>query len=177
MTIIFLVVAAQELVTLRIVRNAKREDLFFLIPTFLILVSALSVTAWDFVKLQESMYTPSPGSIVGLLLFIIGLVIQLVAWRTLRQSYSWTLEIKEGHRLIKHGIYKHTRHPIYLGTIMRIIAIPLFLSSLYGLLSMSALIPFIFYRIRVEERMLIEEYGNEYRKYMENTRKLIPFVY
>lgn len=60
---------------------------------------------------------------------------------------------------------------------MRIIAIPLFLSSLYGLLIMSALIPFIFYRIRVEERMLIEEYGSEYKKYMENTRKLIPYVY
>jgi protein-S-isoprenylcysteine O-methyltransferase Ste14 len=40
-----------------------------------------------------------------------------------------------------------------------------------------ALIPVFLNRIRIEERMLIEEFGDAYREYRETTRKLIPFVY
>ena len=42
---------------------------------------------------------------------------------------------------------------------------------------MSALIPIFLNRIRMEERLLTEEFGDEYRAYKEATRKLIPFVY
>ena len=50
-------------------------------------------------------------------------------------------------------------------------------SSLYGLLIMSALIPVLLYRIRLEERLLIEEFGDAYRTYQQRTNKLIPFIY
>jgi protein-S-isoprenylcysteine O-methyltransferase Ste14 len=33
------------------------------------------------------------------------------------------------------------------------------------------------YRIKNEERMLLEKLGNEYREYMKKTKKMIPFVY
>ena len=159
------------------VRGAKSEDLFFLIPAAFILFSALSVTAWDFIVLQGVRYTFSPVSVVGLLCFMIGLAIRLVAWRTLRQSYSWTLEIREGHRLVTHGIYRYVRHPIYLGSMMGAVAPPVFVSSVYGFLVMLALIPLILYRIGVEERMLIEGFRDEYVEYMEKTRRLIPYIY
>ncbi len=56
-------------------------------------------------------------------------------------------------------------------------AFPIFVSSLYGFFAMSLLIPFFFYRISIEERMLIEEYGDKYWTYCETTRKLIPFIF
>ena len=57
------------------------------------------------------------------------------------------------------------------------IGAPVYASSYYGLLIMSALIPIFLNRIRIEERMLTEEFGDAYRKYRKATRKLIPFVY
>jgi protein-S-isoprenylcysteine O-methyltransferase Ste14 len=33
------------------------------------------------------------------------------------------------------------------------------------------------YRTKIEEKMLIEKFGDEYRDYMKKTKKLIPFVY
>ncbi len=60
---------------------------------------------------------------------------------------------------------------------MVLIGVPVFVSSLYGLLTMSALIPIFLNRIRMEERLLTEEFGDDYRTYKETTSKLIPFIY
>jgi protein-S-isoprenylcysteine O-methyltransferase Ste14 len=57
------------------------------------------------------------------------------------------------------------------------IGLPVSVSSLYGLLTISALIPIILNRIRMEERMLTEEFGDAYQTYREATRKLVPFIY
>jgi protein-S-isoprenylcysteine O-methyltransferase Ste14 len=161
-----------------IVRNAIREDvLFFAIPWVFVLFAGMGVSAWDLVRQQGDLYILSVQSIVGLALIVIGFTILLVAQVTLRRYYSSTLVIREDHQLITHGIYRFVRHPIYLGNIMFFIGVPVYVSSLYGLLIMSALIPIFLNRIRIEERMLTEEFGDAYRTYKEATSKLIPFIY
>lgn len=57
------------------------------------------------------------------------------------------------------------------------IGLPVFASSLYGLLTISALIPVFLIRIRIEERMLIEEFGDVYQRYKEETSQLVPLIY
>ena len=76
-----------------------------------------------------------------------------------------------------HGVYRFTRHTIYLGVIMVSIGVPVYVSSLYGLLTMSDMIPLILNRIRIEERLLTDEFGDAYRTYKEAASKLIPFIY
>jgi protein-S-isoprenylcysteine O-methyltransferase Ste14 len=161
-----------------IVRNAIREDLlYFFLPWLLVLVAGMGVIVWDMARQQESLFVFSVQNFVGAALFVIGFTILLVAQITLRHSYSSTLVIREDHQLITHGVYRFIRHPIYLGNILVFIGIALYASSLYGLLVMSALIPVFLNRIRMEERLLTEEFGDEYRTYKEATSKLIPFVY
>ncbi len=161
-----------------IVRNAIRADLlYFALPALLVSSAGMVVSAWDLVRHQGSLYILSVQNIVGLALIAIGLTIELVAQATLWRFYSSTLVIKEDHQLITHGVYRFTRHPIYLGVIMVCIGVPVYTSSLYGLLTMSALIPIILNRIRMEERLLSEEFGDAYRAYKEATSKLIPFIY
>jgi len=116
-------------------------------------------------------------NVVGLVLFLIGIVIRSAGKRTLGKYYSSRLRTLPNHRLIKHGIYKHVRHPFYLGVIIHSIGIPMVFSSLYGFLLMLGLIPLILYRIKIEEKMLIEKFGDEYREYVKETKKLIPLVY
>lgn len=177
LTLVILLIAVHAAVTLWSVRTAKREDWFFIVPAILIWISSLSITAWDFIKLQECIFKLSTVSVLGLILFITGLIIRIAAKRTLRQNYSRILNISEDHRLIKHGVYKYIRHPIYLGAMLYTPGIPLLFSSMYGSIIMMALIPFLIYRIGIEEEMLIEEFGDEYREYMDNTKKLIPYIY
>jgi len=42
---------------------------------------------------------------------------------------------------------------------------------------MLGLILLILYRIKIEERMMLEEFGEEYREYMKESKKLIPYLY
>jgi len=161
-----------------IVRNAIREDvLFFFLPWILVMFAGMVVSAWDLVRQQGSLYILSVQSMVGLALIVIGFTIAVVAQITLWRFYSSTLVIKENHQLITHGVYRFTRHPIYLGVIMVFIGIAVGASSMYGLLIMSALTPVFLNRIRMEERMLTDEFGDAYRTYKEDTSKLIPFIY
>jgi protein-S-isoprenylcysteine O-methyltransferase Ste14 len=172
-----------------IVRNAIKEDvLYFAIPGLLVFTAGLVVSAMDgfyesliivleLVKQPENLYLFSIQNILGLILFVVGLTTALVAQITLWRFYSSTLVIREDHQLITHGLYRYTRHPIYLGVIMAMIGIPVIASSLYGLLVMLGMIPIFLNRIRMEERLLTEEFGDAYRAYQETTSKLVPFIY
>jgi len=159
-----------------IVRNAIKKDmLYFAIPALFVFSAGLVVCAWDLVRKQGSLNIRSVQNFVGLGLMVIGYTICFVAARKLRRSYSSTLIIREDHQLITHGIYRFTRHPIYLGVTLVCVGISVYASSLYGLLTMSALIPILLNRIRMEERLLTDEFGDEYRAYKETVKKLIPF--
>ncbi len=159
-------------------RNAIREDvLFFALPAVLVCTAGTAAMVWDLARQQGSLTILSVRGIVGLALVFIGGTLSLVAAVTLRRFYSSTLITREDQQLITHGVYRFTRHPIYLGTIMVMMGLPVVVSSLYGLLTMSALIPLFLNRIKIEERLLTEEFGDAYRRYKEATSKLIPFIY
>ncbi len=172
-----------------IVRNAIRDDmLFFAIPALLVFTAGLVLSArdgydglvetiWGLVRHPERLSTLSGPNIAGLLLFAVGLTFAIVAASTLHRFYSSTLVTREDHKLITHGVYSFTRHPIYLGVIIAVIGVPMYAMSLYGFVAMLALIPVFLNRIRIEERLLTEEFGDAYRTYRETTSKLIPFVY
>jgi len=151
--------------------------LFFFLPAFVIYSAGLAMSAWDLVRHPENLQSLPPQAFLGLALTVIGLGICFAAARTLRRSYSPTLVVKDDHRLITHGLYRWIRHPLYLGLLMASMGLPVLVSSLHGLLIMLLLIPVVLNRIRIEERMLIDEYGDEYRAYKQATKKLIPFVY
>ena len=159
-------------------RDAIRKDIFsFLIPWISIMCLAMALALWEFTRGGDPQITLSAPFITGLLLIAIGLPISLTAVITLRRSYSSSLVIREDHQLIRHGIYKYMRHPVYLATSLAMLGLPLCLSSLYGFVTMLLLIPLFLNRIRNEEALLIEEFGAEYETYRETTKKLIPFVY
>ncbi len=151
--------------------------LYFALPAILALSAGMAVSAWDMVRHQGILFAHLKQNYVGLALLFSGLTIMIVAQITLFRSYSATLVIRDGHKLITHGIYQSIRHPIYLGAIMGVMGIPIYCSSLYGLLTMSVLIPIILNRIRMEERLLTDEFGDAYRAYREATSKLIPLIY
>ncbi len=172
-----------------IVRNEIKKDiLIFGIPAFTVFLLGLIVsgrdgydglveTIWALVKDPQKLRLLSIWNIAGLTLFVVGMTIALVAVFTLRRFYSSSMTIIEDHQLITHGIYRFTRHPIYFGVLIAIMGAPVYASSLYGFLVLSLLIPIFLNRIRMEEELLTEEFGDAYRTYKETTRKMVPFIY
>jgi protein-S-isoprenylcysteine O-methyltransferase Ste14 len=169
-----------------IVRNAIKEDmLYFALPGILVFTAGLVVSGFDgwviillsLVRHPRVLTTLPAQSLVGLALFVIGFTILLLGQITLGRFYSSTLVIRKDHELITHGVYRLVRHPMYLGVILAAIGLPVSASSLTGFLIMLALVPVFLIRIRMEERLLMEEFGDAYRAYQAATSKLIPFVY
>jgi protein-S-isoprenylcysteine O-methyltransferase Ste14 len=90
---------------------------------------------------------------------------------------SSRLVIAEGQRLVTDGLYRRIRHPLYLGEITRNLGFTLVLTSGYGFALVLLGSLFLLVRIQREERMMLDEFGDEYREYMARTWRLIPHVY
>ncbi len=156
--------------------KVERADWYFIVLATTIWSLMLVLTAWDFIYLQHWIYHFNAESVLGVFLFVSGVSLREFSKRTLKKSYSYVLT-KRQKQLVTNGVYKFIRHPIYLAAILYVPGWPLFFSSLYGFLVALAFIPCILYRIKIEERMLIEEFGDQYIDYMKHTKKILPFLY
>ena len=117
-------------------------------------------------------------SYLGLLLLIIGGAVSVMGRAQLSRFGSGVLHIEEEHRLVTTGVYGYIRHPIYGGGLLGLIGIYMAFRSVVMLVLVSVIyFAVIRHRLLFEEEMLVEEFGDEYREYMERTKRLIPFLY
>src|ERR1700683_3357230 len=99
-------------------------------------------------------------------------------WRShadLGPNWSVTLEVRKVHQLVRHGVYRSIRHPMYASIWLISVARGLLLQN--WLAGWSALVTFaIMYFVRTsrEERMMCEVFGEEYRAYMRQTGRIFP---
>ena len=114
----------------------------------------------------------------GAVLLIAGLIIRWVAVLQLGKSFTVDVAITDAAKLKTNGIYERIRHPAYLGILMIVTGFSSLMSSYFSFLVL--VIPVllaIIYRIRVEEKVLITEFGDSYLSYMAGTKRLIPGIY
>jgi protein-S-isoprenylcysteine O-methyltransferase Ste14 len=138
----------------------------FFLPLF------YSATNWlDFANYS----LPNWAGWVGIVLLILAL---LVFWRShadLGLNWSPSLEIRTEHKLITNGIFGYIRHPMYASQWIWVIAQPLLLQNwLAGFLNMLVFTAFYFLRVRAEEKMMLDTFGNEYSEYMSKTGAVLP---
>jgi len=110
--------------------------------------------------------------------YLVGLIDTYFRPFSLARFGSGVLHIEDDHRLITTGVFGYIRHPVYAGGILGLVGIYMAFRSVVMLVLVS-LLYFIVIRHRMlfEEEMLVEEFGDEYREYMERTSRLIPFLY
>ncbi len=160
---------------LKISFKTEKADWIFIVPSTLIWTCSLLVSIWDFIHIQMTVYRFSVLNMLGVSLFAIGVSLRIIAKRTLGKDYSYGLKTPE--KIVKHGIYGRIRHPCYFAMLLYVLGTPLIFSSVYGFLITLGFIPFTLYRIRIEEKMLTEKFGDEYREYVKKTKRIIPFIY
>jgi len=116
------------------VKKSVKED-WTLLP-FLVATSAGFIVAiLDFVFLQNLRF--QAFALVGLFLLLTGGYLRMKARLELKKKAGFSsfaetarLQTMESHQLVKDGLYKHIRHPIYLGETVRNFGLVSFLEYL-----------------------------------------------
>ncbi len=116
--------------------------------------------------------------IAGLGLCGAGLALRVWVRLSLGRFYSGKLQVKSGHRVVTSGPYRFVRHPGYDGLLLESLGVVVGFSSLLGGLAwLFLLVPGFIYRIQVEEKLLVEEFGEQYQQYARRTMRLVPWIY
>lgn len=95
--------------------------------------------------------------------------------RDLAANWSPTLQVREGHELVTRGIYARIRHPMYASIWLWALAQALLVQN--GIAGPPVLLAFAAmyaYRRGAEEAMMIDQFGDAYRRYAARVPRLFP---
>ena len=115
-----------------------------------------------------------PWTLSGIVPFAVGIVLNLLADRAFKIRRTTVKPFKESSALVTGGVFRITRHPMYLGFVMILIGIALFMGSVtpFGVALVFAVLMDVKF-IRIEERMLEEKFGELWLKYRREVRRWI----
>lgn len=153
----------------------SRQDRYSVVGIFAAFVSS-ELVAW-FTNQRQILLAPDWVAWVGLAALLVGVWVRGWALFVLGRFFSPLVRTTTDQRFIRNGPYRWIRHPAYTGILLEWIGVILVLLSPLGLLVALITCGAAFaYRIRVEEAALLERFGDEYRSYRAETRRIIPFV-
>jgi protein-S-isoprenylcysteine O-methyltransferase Ste14 len=119
-----------------------------------------------------------PAVALGALVYLVSLWLFRRSHKDLGRQWSASLEIRDSHRIVRGGVYRLIRHPMYasfwLWALAQALLLPNAMAAVSGLVAIGIL---FFTRIDHEERMLIDAFGDDYRAYMRETKRIIPGIY
>ena len=120
---------------------------------------------------------PLPGWVGWPGVAIFGVALWLL-WRShadLGRNWSVAAEVREKQTLITSGVFKYMRHPMYSAHWLWGIAQALLVHNwVSGLASLAIFIPLYLLRVPREEKVMLNEFGDEYRQYMHRTGRVTP---
>lgn len=147
------------------------------IVKILILLSALSVFFYIFLDRFYNYLLPIHQlendnlQIVGLILAFSSMIWTITAQSQMKDSWRIGIDDKTKTQIIKEGLFKHFRHPIYMGVSLS--AFSLFIIMPNVLFLVISLLTYIALaiQVRLEEEYLIKIHGEEYLHYLKKTTR------
>lgn len=118
---------------------------------------------------------PAWANWLGVVLLVAALFVFWRAHADLGLNWSPSLEIRENHELVTRGIYGIIRHPMYASQWLWVIAQPLLLPNwIAGWLNLAVFVLFYTLRVKAEEQLMLEQFGDQYRSYMQKVGAVFP---
>jgi protein-S-isoprenylcysteine O-methyltransferase Ste14 len=115
---------------------------------------------------------------LGTIIFCLALWVFRRSHKELGRNWSITLEIRDRHELVCGGPYALVRHPMYTSFMLmglgQAFLLPNWVAGISGLVGFAVL---FLLRVDKEERMMLENFGSQYRAYMERTKRIVPYLY
>ena len=114
-------------------------------------------------------------SVGGVVLCALGIGLAIWARAYLGRNWGMPMSRKENPELVTTGPYAYVRHPIYTGMLIAMLGSAIGESPFWSLPLVLFGIYFV-YSARNEEKLMIEQFPEQYRAYMKRTNMLVPFV-
>jgi protein-S-isoprenylcysteine O-methyltransferase Ste14 len=98
------------------------------------------------------------------------------SWTQVALGKEWSpqLQLREEHHLVTTGPYTRIRHPLYTAMLGYGTSLALVTANWIFVVLAVAVIAGLFARVPKEEQMMIKEFGEEYKAYMQRTGRFFP---
>jgi protein-S-isoprenylcysteine O-methyltransferase Ste14 len=115
---------------------------------------------------------------VGLAALLGGSLLRRHCWRILGKYFTGNVKVAADQPVIQAGVYRWVRHPSYTGGMLMYMGTGLALTNWLSVLiiTVAGFAAYV-YRVRVEEKALLQQLGAPYQSYMRSTKRFIPFVF
>ena len=153
--------------------GASVQDQGSMLILWLVIFASIFSSQW--IAATQPANLPHELKAVALLVIAIGLAIRWTAVFSLGKAFSVNVAIRESQKIKTTGLYGIVRHPSYLGLLLIFLAVGL--HSCHWLALILAVVPptaALLYRIKIEEAVLHQAFGDEYALYCQRTKRLIP---
>jgi protein-S-isoprenylcysteine O-methyltransferase Ste14 len=119
---------------------------------------------------------PTAITVVGDILVAVGLGVAMLV--VAQNGYaSANITVESGQTLVSTGLYGLVRHPMYTGSVIMMVGVPLALDSYWGLALVIPALLALAFRIRDEEQFLQQQLSG-YRDYTQKVHyRLLPYVW
>jgi len=115
---------------------------------------------------------------LGLSIILGGMIFRFAAIYSLGHMFTVNVTIRDNHKIKKDGLYRIIRHPSYTGSILSFIGFGISLNNWISLIIITVLVvSAMLYRIKIEEKLLINHFGSDYSDYAKKTYRLVPWIY
>ena len=167
--LIFLIIGTIERVkyTFTNSKSNKIGRIYYSWTFIVLLIIYISIVLFSIIEYFVIVKTVNPYvSISGFFIFLSGVCLRRKSGADLSYNWSFHIEIKEKQELITGGIYRYLKHPYYLGVILELAGVCMIANAFYSLsLVFFVQLPLLAIRIFLEEKTLINYFGDRYGKY------------
>jgi protein-S-isoprenylcysteine O-methyltransferase Ste14 len=113
---------------------------------------------------------------IGLALTVAGCAYAIWARLILAGNWSASVTVKRDHQLVRRGPYTVVRHPIYSGILLAAMGTAMVFGHLCGLAGLALAFFGFLEKSRLEEAFMTSQFGDEYVRYQQEVKALIPFL-
>ncbi|HEY1772526.1 MAG TPA: isoprenylcysteine carboxylmethyltransferase family protein [Gammaproteobacteria bacterium] len=114
-------------------------------------------------------------TITGAALCVLGIAFAIWARVYLGRNWGMPMSRKEDPELVTVGPYRYVRHPIYGGLLIAMLGSAIGGMIVWLILVILCAVYFV-YSARKEERLMLEQFPEQYAAYMKRTKMFVPFV-
>jgi len=119
-------------------------------------------------------YIAFPYNLIGGIPLVLGIILNLVADAAFKRNRTTVKPFEESMTLVTDGVFRVSRHPMYLGMVLVLLGIAIVMGSLTPLIVVVAFaIAMELAFVGTEEKMLEDKFGEAWRRYTRQVRRWI----
>jgi protein-S-isoprenylcysteine O-methyltransferase Ste14 len=118
----------------------------------------------------------SPLQLISWILLVLSIYVVITGYLLLKKQGKPEINFENTSVLVKSGVYKYVRHPLYLsvfllgtGVMLKNPATPQLILGVVNLIA-------VYFTALIEEGEMIDKFGEEYKAYMKETKMFLPYI-